>query len=97
MSIPSGSCHLDGDDDDNNNNDDDVANKNSITDACSTADCCPLLTICPRCCPRHAPDDVIIHCGYQRLPLDGAVIGTFEHCSFIFLIEPQFSSEAILG
>ena len=31
--------------------------KNCITDACSTADCCPLLTICPRCCPRHAPDD----------------------------------------
>ena len=55
--------------------------KNGITDACSTADCCPLLTICPRCCPRHAPDDVIIHCGYHRLPLDGAVIGTFEYCS----------------
>ena len=31
-------------------------------DACSNADCYPLLTICPRCCPRHAPDDVIIHC-----------------------------------
>ena len=30
--------------------------KNGITDACSTADCCPLLTICPICCPRHAPD-----------------------------------------
>ena len=33
--------------------------KNGITDACSTADCCPLLsllTICPRCCPRHASD-----------------------------------------
>ena len=29
--------------------------KNGITDACSTEDCCPLLTICPRCCPRHAP------------------------------------------
>ena len=43
-----------------------------------------------------APDDVIIHCGYQRLSLDGAVIGTFEHCSFIFLIEPQLYSEAIL-
>ena len=27
--------------------------------------------------PRHAPDDVIIHCGYYRLPLDGAVIETF--------------------
>ena len=47
----------------------------------STADCCPLLTIWPRCCPRHAPDDVIIQCGYQRLSLDGAVIGTFEHYS----------------
>ena len=32
--------------------------KNGITDACSTADCCPLLTIFPRCCPRHATDDV---------------------------------------
>ena len=31
--------------------------KNTITDACSIADCCPLLKICPRCCPRHAPDD----------------------------------------
>ena len=30
--------------------------KNGITDACSTADCCPLLTTCPRWCPRHAPD-----------------------------------------
>ena len=58
-----------------NNNPD---HKNGITDVCSTADCCPLLTICPRCCPRHAPD---IECGYHRLPLDGAVIGTFEYCS----------------
>ena len=32
--------------------------QNGITDACSIADCCPLLTICPRCCPRHAPDVV---------------------------------------
>ena len=32
--------------------------KNGITDECSTSDCCPLLIICPRCCPRHAPDDV---------------------------------------
>ena len=55
--------------------------KNEITNACSTADCCQLLAICPRCCPRHAPDDVIIHCGYHRLPLDGTVIGTFEYCS----------------
>ena len=38
--------------------------KKGITDACSTADCCSLLSIvdnvpqtCPRCCPRHAPDD----------------------------------------
>ena len=29
--------------------------KNGITDVCSTVDCCPLLTICPRCCLRHAP------------------------------------------
>ena len=29
-------------------------NKNGITDACSTADSYPLLTICSRCCPRHA-------------------------------------------
>ena len=55
--------------------------KNGITDACWTADCCLLLTICPRWCPRYAPDDIIIHCGYYRLPQDGAVIGTFEHCS----------------
>ena len=34
--------------------------KNGITDACSTADYCPLLTIWPRCCSRHASDDVII-------------------------------------
>ena len=33
-----------------------ISYKNSFTDACSTADCCPLLTICPRCCPRHTPD-----------------------------------------
>ena len=33
-----------------------IAPKNGITDACSTADCCPLLAIYPRCCPRHAPD-----------------------------------------
>ena len=26
-------------------------------------------------------DDAIIHCGYHILPLDGAVIGTFEYCS----------------
>ena len=43
----------------------DVHYKNGIRDACSTADCCPVLSI------------VVIHCGYQRLPLDGAVIGTF--------------------
>ena len=30
--------------------------KNGITGACSTADCCALLTICPRCYPRHTPD-----------------------------------------
>ena len=30
--------------------------KNGITDSFSTADCCQLLTICPRCCLRHAPD-----------------------------------------
>ena len=30
--------------------------KSSITDACSSADCCPLLTICHRCCSRHGPD-----------------------------------------
>ena len=30
--------------------------KNGIPDACSTMDCCLLLTICPRCCPRHTPD-----------------------------------------
>ena len=29
--------------------------KNGIIDACSTADCCPLLTIWPRCFCRHAP------------------------------------------
>ena len=52
-----------------------IKRKNGITDACSTADCCPLLTICP---------DVVSdmphcsRCRYQRLPLDGAVIGTFE-------------------
>ena len=40
--------------------------RNDITDACSTPDCYPLLTICPRCCPRHAPDDVIIHCGFPQ-------------------------------
>ena len=45
-----------------------AVDKNGITDACSTADCCLLSTICPRA-------------GYQRLPLDGAVIGTFEYCS----------------
>ena len=40
------------------------AKKKGITDACSTTDCCSLLSIvdnvpqtCPRCCPRHAPDD----------------------------------------
>ena len=42
---------------------------------------CPLLTIYARCCPRHALDDVIIHCRYQRLPLEGSVIRTFEYCS----------------
>ena len=31
--------------------------KNSITNAYSTAYCCSLLTICPTCCPRHDPDD----------------------------------------
>ena len=35
----------------------------------------------PRCCSRHASDDVIIHCRYLRLPLAGTVIGTFEYCS----------------
>ena len=39
---------------------------NSITHVCTTADCYPLLTICPTCCPRHAPDDVIIHCGFPH-------------------------------
>ena len=39
-------------------------------------------------CPRHAPDDVIIHCGYQKLPLDGAVIGTFEYCSISYWPRP---------
>ena len=33
-----------------------------FTDAFSTADCCPLLTICPRCCFRHAPDADIKDC-----------------------------------
>ena len=47
--------------------------KNGITDACSTTDCCPLLTTCPRCCPRDSPDDVIIHCGYHRLPPESGV------------------------
>ena len=28
----------------------------SCMDACNTADCCPLLTICPRYCPRNTPD-----------------------------------------
>ena len=57
--------------------------KNGITDVCSTADCCSLLTICPSSCPRHASDDVIItaECRYHRLPPDGAVIETFEFCS----------------
>ena len=64
--------------------------KNGITDACSAAHCCPLLTICPRCCPRHAPDDIIIHCGYQRLPLDGAVFQTFDRCSSISLMTVVF-------
>ena len=42
--------------------------KNGLTDACSTVDCRPLLSIvdnmpqilsqtCPRCCTRQAPDD----------------------------------------
>ena len=34
--------------------------KNGITDACSTADCCSLLSIVdnmPHTCPRHIPDD----------------------------------------
>ena len=52
--------------------------KNGIRDACSTADCCP-------CCPLFSIvvhcwallSIVVIHCGYHRLPLDGAVIGTF--------------------
>ena len=34
--------------------------KNGITDACSIADCCPLLTICPRCCPRHTLDMMML-------------------------------------
>ena len=34
--------------------------------------------------PRHAPDDVIIHCGYDRLPPDGAVIGTFDSTIVVF-------------
>ena len=40
--------------------------KNGITDACSTVDCYPLLTICPRCCPTHLPDDAIIHCRFPQ-------------------------------
>ena len=40
--------------------------KNGITDACSTMDCYPLLTICPRCCPTHLPDDAIIHCRFPQ-------------------------------
>ena len=37
------------------------AKKKGITDACSTADCCSLLSIVdnvPQTCPRHAPDVV---------------------------------------
>ena len=43
--------------------------KNGITDACSTVDCCPLLTICPRC-------------WYQRLPLDAAAIAQCGSCNW---------------
>ena len=63
-----------------------AADKKDITDACSTTDCCPLFTICPRCCPtqrpRYAPDNVIKSSGDI----------------FIFLIEPHqsCSDEAIL-
>ena len=39
-----------------------IPRKKGITDACSTADCCSLLTICPSCCLRHAPDPDIKDC-----------------------------------
>ena len=37
--------------------------------------CYPLLSIVVHCYP--SVHIVVIHCGYHRLPLDGAVIGTF--------------------
>ena len=37
--------------------------------------CCPLLSIVVHCCPLLSI--VVILCGYHRLPLGGAVIGTF--------------------
>ena len=66
--------------------------KNGIRDACSTADCCPLLSIDVNCCQllsivvnRCPLLSIVVHCcpllsivvhWYHRLPLDGAVIGT---------------------
>ena len=81
--------------------------KNGIRDAYSTADscpllsivvhcpvhCCPLLSIIIHCCPLLSI--VVIHCGYHRLALDGAVIGVFFNtASYYVLIESPLCSEA---
>ena len=51
--------------------------KNSITDTYSTADCCPLLAVCPRCCPTHAPDDAVPGCTWLYLTVPG--------CTWLYL------------
>ena len=45
---------------------DTCVSKKGTTNACSTTYCYLLLTICLRCCPRHAPDDLIIRCGFPH-------------------------------
>ena len=70
--------------------------KNSLTDACSTANCYQLLTICPRYCPRHSPDDVIIHCRFPkyfpkispRFPQDTPRISPRFHTWYLSFLVP---------
>ena len=77
--------------------------KNGITDAGSTADCCPLLTICPRCCPKPAPDmpemmllpTSALRISYKDCLLMALSLELFNSAPYV-LSEPQMCSEAIL-